>query len=642
MSLRPSIFVVLLFVATVFYNGPGYNLQALAVCWVVLACWLTLTIADQGSKQLAAIGGRLPTLMAAYIVWLVLAPSISSYFYVSSIQAAELLLLPLVFFAWLLDVREDQAKIWGRTWNLLLTTGLALAVWGTIDFLYFHERAHGPFIDANAYGALINLILVPLVWKYFSRIASDWKGLRIQLLAITILALAQFMTLSRGALVAFVLILFLLLWINRERHAFISRLALLLLLLGTSYLFVKLGPVNVGQLAGAGIEKLALNPGDYVERDNSLQARLLLWKSTCAMIADSNVFVGRGLGTFKTFYPQYRIEGEHSLGNYAHNDYLQALLEGGLVQFAFLVMLTGVIPIWLLVKNQAHRDREEEIPGLLLGVLCVSIHAVVNFIHFVIPIVLFCGLYLAVSWQSVKEKHGSDTLNPLPSTRGNVIKLACIVLLVLQTSIVVLDGLIFKIFGSAEPIVTDEQHRRVLLNAALALRPRNPTPHTTVILNLLDAANSGSPETRSKLLKSAEMEATILAQVAPSYPLVPLLLGKIWALRGSHADLITARDHLEVAVKRTPHSTAMRTELIEVYRKLDRNQDAYRVVTEAKPWLLNETSLKSFGIFVKHAEELAITQKKPEEAKYWRWVKAQIAEAMSKDLYSSRMHSPGR
>lgn len=580
--------------------------------------------------------------MAAYIVWLVLAPSISSYFYVSSIQAAELLLLPLVFFAWLLDVREDRAKVWDRTWNLLLATGLALAVWGTVDFLLFHERAHGPLIDTNAYGALINLILVPLIWKYFGtpKIASAWKGLRFQLLAIAVLALAQFMTLSRGALVALITILFVLLWLNREKDAFGPRLALLLLVLGTSYLFVKLGPINVGQLAGAGIEKLALNPSDYIERDSSLQTRLLLWKSTCAMIANSNALLGLGLGTFKTFYPQYRIEGEHSLGNYVHNDYLQALLEGGLVQFAFLVMLTGIVPIWLLVKN---RHREEKISGLPLGILCVSIHAVVNFIHFVVPIVLVCGLYLAVSWQSVKEKHGSDTLNPLLSIRSGVIKLACVVLVVLQSSIVALDGLIFKVFGSAEPIVTDEQHRLVLLNAALALRPGNPTPHTTVILHLLDAAaKSESPETRYELLKSAEMETTILTQVAPSYPLVPLLIGKIWALRGSYTDLMTARDHLELAVKRTPHSTAMRTELIDVYRRLKRNQDAYRIVTEAKPWLPNETSLKSFGLFVKHAEELAVTQNKLEEAQYWRWVKAQIAEAMSKGSYSSRMRSLGR
>lgn len=216
-------------------------------------------------------------------------------------------------------------------------------------------------------------------------------------------------------------------------------------------------------------------------------------------------------------------------------------------------------------------------------------------------------------------------MKPFFKARNGVIRFALITLMVLHASIVVLDGLIFKVFGSTEPTVTNERHRLILLNVMLALRPGNPTPHTTLILHLIEsAAKNGSTEARAALLKRAETETEILAQKAPNYPLIPLLFGKIYAVGGSHTDLLKARDHLEMAVKRLPHSTAMRAELIKVYRALQQDRDAYRVVIEAKPWLPNETSLRSFSLFAKEAEEIAFAQNKPEEARYWKWIQSQI------------------
>lgn len=216
-------------------------------------------------------------------------------------------------------------------------------------------------------------------------------------------------------------------------------------------------------------------------------------------------------------------------------------------------------------------------------------------------------------------------MKPFFEARNGVIRFALIILMVLHASIVVLDGLIFKVFGSAEPIVTNERYRLILLNAMLALRPGNPTPHTILILHLIEsAAKNELTEARAALLKRAETETEILAQSAPNYPLIPLLFGKIYALRGSQADLLKARDYLEIAIKHMPHSTAMRTELIKVYRRLQQDREAYRVVTESKPWLPNETSLKSFSLFAKEAEELALAQNKPEEARYWGWIQSQI------------------
>lgn len=626
---RSAVLTLLLFLTTVSYNGPAFGLRLLSVAWVLMFVWAITIIARTDLRRVSLASGWPLAFAAAYLAWLLLAHTVSHFPYVSSIQGAELSIAPFIFFAWLFEPDLDKSSAWQETWRLLLLCASALALWGVVDFFVFEERSHGPLIDPNAYAALVNLFLVPAVWSYLR--APDgvpgWSGPRLLLAIVALLSFALFASLSRGGLLAFLATLSFLLFLNRRNPLLYARLPLLLVLLATSYTLVKLGPVDQ-----QGVETLLVGPGQHLASDRSVEERVLLWKATVRIIAEGNWLTGWGLGTFKTIYPAYRLEGERSLGNYAHNDYLQAMQEGGLVQLAFLLALTVALPAWLLKQTVSTTSRRSTnlgadfAPGLMLAVLCVSLHSLVNFVHFVVPIALLTGLYLGATWETVRRRSEALAVAKyLANTRPLFLKFLLIVPFALQTAAVGLDGLISTWFGGKSAFA-DPEYRIAALNASLALRPANPTARVALILHLLEVAERYEPSARYALLEQAEKEANALADhVPPQYALLPLLRGQIAALRGRTEDLHVARDYFQQAIRHAPHSTAMRVELIKTYRRLGHDELAYEVVSGARPWLPNETSMDSLRRFANEAYLLAKALKLHGEAEYWSSIGSQVA-----------------
>jgi len=91
--------------------------------------------------------------------------------------------------------------------------------------------------------------------------------------------------------------------------------------------------------------------------------------------------LGWGLGTFPVIYPQFRTFYTNFFVNQAHNDYLQLLIEMGLLGFATM--------IWFVVKAYTHAikkiaDWTSDISGALalacvLGLSGILIHSAVDF-----------------------------------------------------------------------------------------------------------------------------------------------------------------------------------------------------------------------------------------------------------------------
>jgi hypothetical protein len=97
-----------------------------------------------------------------------------------------------------------------------------------------------------------------------------------------------------------------------------------------------------------------------------LVVRRELAVSTLHMAA-SHPWLGNGLGTWPTIYPQYAIVDIGAFANQAHNDWLQWAAEGGI---PFSIMLASLV-LWSL------RPAFHSIWGL--GVLAVFLHATVDF-----------------------------------------------------------------------------------------------------------------------------------------------------------------------------------------------------------------------------------------------------------------------
>lgn len=625
--------VLTVFVLTLSYSGAGFNLHLLSLSALVLLIWCAVILSRLDFRYVHISWGWLPSAMLTYFGWLMLAPAISAYPYASFTKAMSLAVLPLVFLARLAEPENNHAT---RKWlqRSLLLCAAIIAVWGVMDFVIARERAHAAFLDANAYAALINLFLIPIVYLYLGGRAGGGVGPNIKVLlgVAALLALAQTMSLSRGALIAFLSGLVVVLWFQRRNPSFWSRLPWLLGVLAAAYTCAYI----YAPTPQRALSTLLLTP-EQARLDSSIHERLLLLKSAWQMAKESNLLVGSGLGTFKILYPAFRDPEESSAGNFVHNDYLQALQEGGLIHLAFLLLITVFAPLWLLIKRVGASSKRTEddadiVPGLLIAVGCASLHAMANFIHYVGPLIVVVGLYLAYSWEAVRPRRpvslaGIERLH----IKQGLVKALIILALAWPVGVLAADGIIFKLFATTDALHArmSPNERMQALNMALAFRPGNPMPRILLIRALLTAAEkSESADMRAMLLKQAEREVAILADQAPALALARHYFpAKILALKGSRTDLIGAQRHLEQAVRMVPPATTMRLELMRTYAKLGQDARVYETIMEAKKWVRLEIDLAALDEFAEEAERRLAGY--PEEARYWSFIQSEIAEIRS-------------
>lgn len=621
----------LVFLITLNYSGAGFNLHWLSLGVGLLVVWLSHLLIAADTSRFFLSQGWLLHVMLGYLAWLWVAPFLSTYHYASSTTAMGLAVLPLTFVAWLLVPTEITRRVWPYVYGMLLTAALGIAAWGIVDFSVWQVRAHALFLDPNAYAALINLFLLPVSYDYLNASGTQVHNKRsLRLLAIvSVLAVAQFMSLSRGALISFAATFPMLVWFSRHSSPrFRERSLMLVAVIAMAHVGVKFAPVDQKN----GIEDFLSAPQRYVEQDTGIQERILLWKSTWKMYQDANPVVGNGLGSFKIYYAAYRDENETSLGNFAHNDYLQALHDGGLVQFGFFLVLTVFTPLAILLKNASDNRSPRpagSAPGLMMGILCVSAHSLVNFIHFIGPIIFLCGLYIAHAWEGVQPAQRVSVLHILSSRVNPLLqKGLIIVLLALPTAALAVDGIIFRLFATSDAFYTrlDPTTRFELINLALSIRPSNPMPRILLTRALIDRAEkTHSPDERNMMLDLAEKETKTLSVDSPALAIGShFFSGRILAMRGGTENLFSALQHFERATRLVPPATAMRLELLRMYERLGKKEEAIDTIKEAKKWIKLETDLASLTRFAFEANSTLLRYGEVEESRLWSWIHVRL------------------
>ncbi|WP_299734682.1 O-antigen ligase family protein [uncultured Endozoicomonas sp.] len=131
-----------------------------------------------------------------------------------------------------------------------------------------------------------------------------------------------------------------------------------------------------------------------------LNSRTYIWGATWELIK-SMPLMGYGLGTFANLYPAVRYEYGSS-GVFAHNDYLQLLLEGGPLLLGLLlayVMFYGWLGFKVFFeKNEViERQRAEykELLSYIAIAMALSAHAILNYVFYVLSIQIIVGVVLA-------------------------------------------------------------------------------------------------------------------------------------------------------------------------------------------------------------------------------------------------------
>lgn len=228
----------------------------------------------------------------------------------------------------------------------------------------FPGSIYGSYVNRNHYAGLMEMLApIPLVVS-LSRLLPGVQRVFVGFCGI-LMGSTIFLCGSRGGMVAFLLEVVLLgaLLISSHRRAPVA-LAYAALCAGVLVLIFLSNN-------GRGLARIGdLSPG----------IRPQIMRDSVTMFAKKPVW-GWGLDTFPTVYPRYRSFYTNLFINEAHNDYLQLLVETGIIGFALMVwFLIGVYRRGFAALRhwQDHWDRTISLAALI-GSTGIVIHSFVDF-----------------------------------------------------------------------------------------------------------------------------------------------------------------------------------------------------------------------------------------------------------------------
>ena len=392
-------FIYLLFLAELTLSGFWYTGSAVTAMFLLVAgvAGCQLVFARQAFKAYA-----MSTLMLLYLLWLFVAGLFSAVPETALMTLAILAGLPVMYlFA---TNTSTFAETWRYLRTLLFLLGVVLALWAIWQVVHHvgYGYAQGPFQDRNVFAALMNLLWFPAAFVLLTVENSRYhlKCLAISA-ALFIISTALFATTSRGGMAAWLLLLPVFLWAAYCSHESRKRIVILVLMTVAAYLCSAM-------LLNTSIADRTFQ----LNHDPSAAARLLLWQSGMKMLLAHPV-IGSGWGTFVNYYPAYRVPLENSTaGFFAHNDYLQLAIEGGIP--ALLLQIGILYGVCIQLKRslrQAADSAAFESAALLSGVLALFVHAFVNFIFYLAFMNILAGLYLARAAQLTEKARVQHVFN---------------------------------------------------------------------------------------------------------------------------------------------------------------------------------------------------------------------------------------
>lgn len=330
-------------------------------------------------------GMRMPTgapVLFLFMFWMLAALSLSwsAAPFSTLLTLIVLSCLPVAFFA--ATMREDS--------ETLAVTGImaslaVLAGWALVQYVFLRHshgvRASGPLPDANNLAALLNLGLFPALAAILATPRNRWLWALAALLFAGLLA-----TQSRGGLLCLLAVFPVL--AAAMRGGWKRPLAITGAGAG---IFALMQIMPSARLAGR--MALLTQPMD----DPNVVSRIELWKSTLAMIRD-HPWTGTGLGTFHLFYPRHRVPGaDNSTGYWAHMDPLQFAAEMGIA--APLLFYALAFAVVVMVVRGLRTGERARIAGFSCGLLAVFLYSHLTFHFYVMPILIVCGVWLAVLYR---------------------------------------------------------------------------------------------------------------------------------------------------------------------------------------------------------------------------------------------------
>jgi O-antigen ligase/tetratricopeptide (TPR) repeat protein len=296
-----------------------------------------------------------------------------------------------------------------------VATGIAIALFGLVQTLRSGTQkvfgfetggiVFGPFINRNHAACFLNLCvgLTVGLLLYHGTDVTEYRRRAIQkpnavqeqdeaalfsplavlhspvqlwlLAALTILLAGVVCTLSRGGVACLAISFFAAFALRMTWPPRVGRLEYLILP----------AVLITGLLAWIGIRPLETRLATLLKGDVFADSRWQIWSNLITLAPSFPVF-GSGYGTLQYVEPLARrqanlLELPGILIDHAHNDYLEALIEGGIVRLALTVALASLIAVYGVRAMRRYSGRKPAAWafGCLIGALAVILHSAVDF-----------------------------------------------------------------------------------------------------------------------------------------------------------------------------------------------------------------------------------------------------------------------
>lgn len=344
-----------------------FSMVWFAVC--VLFCVIT-------QKGKVAFRFSIPDMVILLSIVYILA----TYSWQANAAPDKLMVMLLVFMLWfLLRISlSNYPFLYVFFVFILIYTGLIEALWGIGQGIFlFKSNAvvslTGSFYEREAYTGYLSLVLplcLALTLRYRNSVKRQWWNTRSVLFYVSLITfILIIVVLSAGAgRTAWVAAIVSCTWVAWKELSLKIKLKRLW---RSNHKFLR--PVLVLAPVLAVIIILSI----YLVNNKELKTRIDIWQTSSAAIQE-NPLTGIGLGQFPDVYVRYAVASQHpeiqhqaaGFPLYAFNEYLQVMIEHGVVGFLLFVILL-ISCVYKALKNGQ--------TGVLGGLLSVAILSVSSY-----------------------------------------------------------------------------------------------------------------------------------------------------------------------------------------------------------------------------------------------------------------------
>jgi O-antigen ligase len=281
----------------------------------------------------------------------------------------------------------------GSLANFLIIFGLVLAVFALIQHFTWEGRLFwfrpmpaagegtgGPFVNRNHFAGYMEMLIpIPIALALSRALRGEARAF--YAFAAAIMGIAQLASLSRGGLVSLAAgLIFLAVLSARRKRSDSHSGAKSSTSLRPAVLVIALTVAIIAGVVwvGADLDIVRRVANDSLATSATMD-RQAVWGDTLKMFADHPI-LGVGIGAFETVYPKYGRGNGTFVIQFAHNDYIQVLADGGIVG--------GMLALWFIIVVfrgfvRGARSRDPFAGALALGsaagIFAMLVHSLFDF-----------------------------------------------------------------------------------------------------------------------------------------------------------------------------------------------------------------------------------------------------------------------